>query len=146
MGQRADVGSILEVDAKRAWPDHHSVSWRMLSVEDRRKRLTLARRFAFDFDKSSHVHNRIEYDEERFRRLQRHAGLLAGGQFDRVEDNFLKDPVECFIVWQIDARTPENLTIELDEQATCADYARRSERTFGLTVNVTSTISSSVGS
>jgi hypothetical protein len=98
----------------KAWPDRYSVSWGMLSVEDRRKRLTLARRFAFDFDKSSHMHNRIEYDLKRFRRLQRHASLFAGGQFDRVEDNFLKDSVECLIVRQIDARTPVNLTIELN--------------------------------
>src|SRR5580704_8621869 len=70
-------------------------------------------RLAFDVDELRHLYDRIEYDQERFGRPKRDAGLLSGRQFQAVESDFLQAAFERCIVRELNSRTPENLAIIL---------------------------------
>ena len=113
-------------------------------VEDQRHILPLAGRLALDFEELRGVRDRLHHDQELGRQMQRQLRLLARRQFQRVECQLLGNPLP-----DRPAGPPPK------PQKICRKYSKKGNssgswpailRMRRVTVNVTSTISSSVGS
>ena len=89
------------------------------------------------------MRHRIEQDHRAGRKLQRDLRLLAGRQLDGIEH----DPVHALrvVVRQVDAGAEEELATYSWNDSPLGSCAAM-WRTRGVTVKVTSTFSSSVGS
>ena len=101
-------------------------------------------RFTLHIDKLRSVRDRIENDDELRRQLQQDNAFLARWKLDRLDRYFIRERPTS---------SPGNSIPEL--QKTCLAYSQKESeftscaailRTLGLTVKLTSTISSSVGS
>ena len=90
------------------------------------------------------VGHRIEGDDEIVRQLQRDQRLLARRKFDGFDGEFLSR-LSLDVSRQVDTRAPDNLP-QIFRLRQGVGIVRGDRRTRGLTVKVTSTISSSVGS
>ena len=90
------------------------------------------------------MRHRVEDDHELGRQLQRQDRPLAGRQLDELERYLVEQPLE--VVGQIDARAPKKIWRQYSAGGSVSGSWAAILRTRGLTVNVTSTISSSVGS
>jgi hypothetical protein len=140
--QHAAVGLILQGEPQRPRPHLNRSDRRLHFVEDHRKRLPLARRLTFDIDELRSMCHRNEKDNEIIKQLHRQRRLLSRRQFDRINGEL----GETFRsrLGEIDTRTPEHLPVIFDP-GSVSGLCAAMRRMRGLTVKVTSTISSSVG-
>ena len=110
------------------------------------KALPLARRLALHIEKVRRMRHRLEHDDELRGQLQRHQRFFAGCEFDGIERDLLDHLVQAVGLGQIDAGAPEYLPEILHERQRVRIVRRDAAHRADSTVNVTSTISSSVGS
>ena len=131
------------VERQAQWPRTQLYGFcrRTHLVEDQRKALAFVRRLAFDIEELGGVRHRIEDNHKIRRQLQRKLRLPAGRKLDCIKRDLLNQPIE--VIWKIDRRAPEYLAKILRERKLVGSCAAI-RRTRRLTVNVTSTISSSV--
>src|SRR6185437_1200474 len=100
--QYAHVGAVLEDETDRPGPHLHSSCRRLQLVEYQGKVLALARSVTLEVEKLRRMRHRVEQDAELRREVQRQDRLLSRREVDRIDHDFLEQPLVRLVRGKVD--------------------------------------------